>query len=144
MKLVPEIKAAWLAELRSGRYEQGTGLLRCTSDSKQRHCCLGVLGELAVAAGLATWSLCDEEQVFMLHSVEEGNYSAQMPPGPVRDWALGEKNTLEGDLRVPLEAVQRHFPDVSYNDGRESFGLDQLNDQGVPFGVIADLIEECL
>lgn len=43
----PEIKAKWIEALRSGKYKQGTGVLRGKDLSgKTRHCCLGVLCEI--------------------------------------------------------------------------------------------------
>lgn len=44
--MLPEIKAQWVAALRSGDYQQGQGYL--ARDDK--FCCLGVLCELAVKA----------------------------------------------------------------------------------------------
>lgn len=41
--LSPELKAKWIAALRSGEYEQGIGRLYFEG----AYCCLGVLGELA-------------------------------------------------------------------------------------------------
>lgn len=38
----PEIKAKWIAALRSGKYKQGTGQLK----QEDRFCCLGVLCDL--------------------------------------------------------------------------------------------------
>lgn len=43
-KLSPEMKATWLAALRSGRYQQGVGLLKDGRTSQM--CCLGVLCDL--------------------------------------------------------------------------------------------------
>jgi len=43
-----EIKARWVDALRSGDYEQGRGTLR----RGDRFCCLGVLTDLAVGAGV--------------------------------------------------------------------------------------------
>lgn len=40
MKLDPELKAGWVADLRSGEFEQGHDYLRNTNDT---YCCLGVL-----------------------------------------------------------------------------------------------------
>jgi hypothetical protein len=42
-----ELKAAWIANLRSGKYKQGVRFLRCTDSrsKKERFCCLGVLCE---------------------------------------------------------------------------------------------------
>jgi hypothetical protein len=45
------IKAQWLEALRSGRYKQGRLCLR----SEDGYCCLGVLGDLAVQAGVVEW-----------------------------------------------------------------------------------------
>lgn len=39
-----DLKAKWLEALRSGKYEQGSGVLR---DNADRFCCLGVLCDLA-------------------------------------------------------------------------------------------------
>ena len=48
MPMNPQIKAQWVADLRSGQYEQGNGYLN--ADGKL--CCLGVLCEQAVKAGV--------------------------------------------------------------------------------------------
>lgn len=58
-KMDPEIKAEWVAALRSGNYNQGKGKLKAVFDhftdpnltgdqTELRHCCLGVLSELAI------------------------------------------------------------------------------------------------
>lgn len=42
----PEIKAKWVAALRSGKYKQGKNVLcRPSSTGELAYCCLGVLGE---------------------------------------------------------------------------------------------------
>lgn len=46
------VKALWTAALRSGRYKQGYNNLKKYQDGEACHCCLGVLCELAVAAGV--------------------------------------------------------------------------------------------
>ena len=43
MRMNPEVKAKWLAALRSGEYKQGRGRLRSANDE---FCCLGVLCDL--------------------------------------------------------------------------------------------------
>jgi hypothetical protein len=47
----PDIKAQWVAALRSGEYQQGRSLLR----REECFCCLGVLCDLAVKAGVVSW-----------------------------------------------------------------------------------------
>lgn len=60
-KLRPDIKAQWLQALRSGDYEKGFNVLKAvTRDSLDgsvsvEYCCLGVLCDLAVKAGVAEW-----------------------------------------------------------------------------------------
>lgn len=52
----PDVKARWLAALRSGEYVQGQGRLRRhDADGTTYHCCLGVLCELAAANGVAEY-----------------------------------------------------------------------------------------
>lgn len=41
--MTPELKALWIAALRSGDYKQGTGALRNPDNT---WCCLGVLGHI--------------------------------------------------------------------------------------------------
>lgn len=45
-KLPPELKAQWLAALRSGEYIQCTGQLSREVEGVMQHCCLGVLCRL--------------------------------------------------------------------------------------------------
>lgn len=46
-KMDRELRDKWVAALRSGEYEQGTGwLLKIGDDGKKRYCCLGVLSEV--------------------------------------------------------------------------------------------------
>ena len=52
-KMNPEIKVLWLDRLESGKEKQGTGALKKVYPTKNgkvrkvRHCCLGVLWEIA-------------------------------------------------------------------------------------------------
>lgn len=46
----PNIKKLWLKALSSGKYKQGTGKLH--NVKTDRHCCLGVLCELAANEGI--------------------------------------------------------------------------------------------
>lgn len=59
MSMDPEIKAAWVAELRAGTRAQGSGRLRVrvtggNGREVERWCCLGVLCDLAERAGVVT------------------------------------------------------------------------------------------
>lgn len=55
VKLHPEFKKGWLADLRSGEYAQTTGYLCLTAQDMERpagYCCLGVACERLANAGL--------------------------------------------------------------------------------------------
>lgn len=45
--MTPELKAKWIAALRSGEYKQTTGRLVRVERDGYKHCCLGVLCEVA-------------------------------------------------------------------------------------------------
>jgi hypothetical protein len=51
-KLKPEIKEIFIAALESGEYKPAEGVLRTNDKKNPRHCCLGVLEECAVKAGV--------------------------------------------------------------------------------------------
>lgn len=114
------IKARWIAALRSGEYEQAYGQLR----SNKGYCCLGVLSEIAVDAGVITKERIDTGDGW---TEAYGNGSSGYLPSLVRDWAgLPDTNPL----------VQA--------DGRGQ-SLAWVNDHsGKTFTQIADLIEEHL
>lgn len=55
----PEVKAEWVAALRSGEYHQGTSALRNVTTALENapatHCCLGVLCDLYAKKGEGEW-----------------------------------------------------------------------------------------
>ncbi len=106
-----EIKAQWVAALRSGEYQQGGGSLH--NPENNTHCCLGVLCELAVQAGVIA---AKEPQVSI--SLFAGR-SASLPPEVV-SWASVDSS------------------DPCDHTGRS---LSDMNDSDVSFIQIADLIE---
>jgi hypothetical protein len=117
-----EIKAQWVAALRSGEYEQGTGYLN--ADGK--YCCLGVLCELAYEAGAVT-------KYSNLSPAEYGPAGdALVLPYYVQNWAGLYDQTVDvethGYDRIPLSVL---------NDGGESY-------DSYSFTQIADLIESQL
>lgn len=115
----PEIKANWVAKLRSGEYQQSRNVLR-TKDNK--YCCLGVLCEIAVANGVIP-----EPHL----TAPRGSYcydgmTAGLPDS-VMLWS--EIPEYLGSL-VEVLKLERN--------------LASLNDHGVDFDGIADIIEERL
>lgn len=82
-----EIREAWRSALVSGEWQQGKGkLAKKNPDGTWRYCCLGVLCELAVQAGvqLNVTEMCDDdpETVFRFYNGEHGF----LPP-EVQQWS---------------------------------------------------------
>lgn len=136
----PEIKAKWVAALRSGKYQQGTGYLkrREANSAEYQHCCLGVLCELALEDGLKITT--EERPAYMAHntiSVTFGIETTTLPP-EVSKWA----GMTDGAPRVKCDNVANpddpillsELNDGSYRNGRNSATFDE----------IADLIEDQL
>lgn len=114
-----EIKEKWVAALRSGDYQQGTGYLHRTDGGQDQYCCLGVLCELAIADGIPV----------DVHKVPTGGY-----------YQYGGKDSF-----LPREVIA--WAGMEGNDDpevHEDGSLSILNDTGHSFAKIADLIEENL
>lgn len=137
MTMNTEQKTAWLEALRSGEYAQGSRALATDiGDGQYAYCCLGVLCDLAVKAGVieAAPSLVSPDVLAFTADGDELGYgfTAALPP-EVSEWAgLLERN-----------------PSVKYVGGNSS--LASLNDgwypplEGEPirlsFTEIADVID---
>jgi hypothetical protein len=76
-----EAKRLWVAALRSGKYDQTTGALR----DGVGYCCLGVLCEVAIEAGVPV-------QVYHGEEDELASYDGHVP-APVR-YGLGRSYRL--------------------------------------------------
>lgn len=135
----PEIKAQWVAALRSGEtaasgadaasangsavvYQQGAGQLH--NPVTNEFCCLGVLCDLAVRAGVIVATERDGES----YTLYDGRGAAL--PASVMTWA-------------GLDSSDPELAPSKDNDEELYFWdeASELNDSGVPFSQIADLIE---
>lgn len=116
-----EIKAQWLTALRSGEYKQGSGFLRIVGQNgtENRFCCLGVLCDLAVKAGV-TEVLTERYET---RYGKDGDTNTAVLPGHVREWA----------------GLDTHAG--SYG-AEKSYSLTGDNDGGMTFSEIADVIEK--
>lgn len=123
-RLNPEVKAKWVAALRSGKYVQGTG--RLCRDGK--YCCLGVLCDVMGATK-------KQEPCFAGHEVVRFEYgdgnSVDVLPHTISN-EVGI--TIGGHLNRPIEDPNGTTP---FNS------LWELNDcAGYDFNQIAQVIEE--
>lgn len=127
-----EIKAQWVEALRSGEYHQGTGRLHHISGGQSLYCCLGVLCELAIKAGIdvptnsrreCDCDNCKENPpVDFIVRYDGGD---DFLPEIVRQWAR---------LDAPNPAIPGR---PAYKDT-----LSWMNDNGHDFTSIANIIEE--
>ena len=123
LKLKPEIKARFVEALRSRKYPQGRYRLR----SRDNFCCLGVLGDLAVQDGLASW----EENALIV----DNSYYKELFPGQLLSWAC------ESNPANPNEGTD--FP--LFKNGPNKDSLAGANDEdGMSFEEIACLVEKYL
>jgi hypothetical protein len=114
-----DVKALWLTALRSGEYEQGSQRLRRADNT---YCCLGVLCDIAVKAGV----IPEPETPGFRDSYEYGvNSNTAFLPDEVARWADVDR-----------------FGQFTSNG--QHFDLAQSNDDGATFETIANLIEKHL
>ncbi len=123
------IKTKWVAALRSGEYEQGTGELMHTSDESDytEHCCLGVLTSLYAKEHNLEFT---GEEAALKQST--GNGAQEYLCLPVIEWAglthYNPEVKYQGEM-LPLSCL---------NDGQDTTdGLVKKHN----FHEIADLIE---
>lgn len=114
-KMDPEIKAEWVAALRSGQYKQGKDYLRTEGDA---YCCLGVLCDIAGTHGVGSWG-------------DQGYFNS--------------KDLSEGDNVVLPEFVMAWAGlDSSNPEIGKFYSCASRNDTGSSFAEIADMIDEYL
>ncbi len=122
-----EIKAKWVAALRSGDFTQGTGALNYDG----RYCCLGVLCELGRQEGVVEKEV---EGLFGQYVSKDSERSTSILPYSIRQWA-GLGDSPEVVIPDPEEVYERG----------SIVTLIELNDTlRLSFADIADIIEEML
>lgn len=139
-KMKPEVKAAWVAALRSGEYQQTTGSLHRFKESASERlgfCCLGVLCDVAVKAGVI-------EPGTVSHVAGTVRYGAQQAgaalPDEVVRWAGFKYEDHDSD---PADPYVEWAPPESREPTRQR--LSYVNDVGGgTFETIANLIESSL
>lgn len=127
----PEIKAQWLAALRSGEYRQGKHVLHNVDENT--YCCLGVLCDLAVKAAA---TVADE-------TVYNGTIT-----GEATKFGQPDENACADGVTVLPYAVMEWAGISSENPWTSEAGeseLAQLNDDyDYKFPQLADVIERDL
>lgn len=127
-----QIKAQWVAALRSGEYQQGKHVLHNVDENT--FCCLGVLCDLAVKAGILGAGSHE------YNNTADGDIEVYGAEGD-RHSAGGV--TLPEEVRAWTGLVDDN-PEVFDDESDEDHDLATLNDEGATFEYLAELIERDL
>lgn len=124
----PEIKARWVAALRSGEYEQGT--YKLNRDGK--FCCVGVLCDLAVEDGAAKWDAPHQATLGILDTDPTGERPRYAQTKTLSEFVARWAGIPGAESEMPSLVL----------DGAK-YSPYTLNDvMKLSFAQIADLIEE--
>jgi len=113
----PELKAKWIAALRSGDYRQGRGMLKSVY-REDTYCCLGVLCDVS---GMGRWVHKDDDGLKSTYYEYHSHCSGGRLP-----WGMGS------DIGLPAESQELL---ISMND---------TDEHQKSFDEIADYIEKNL
>lgn len=139
-----DIHERWIEELRSGKYRQGGGELHYISYWRsetglpepryEKFCCLGVLCKMAADAGAV------ETEIGRNVVAYGGEGETTYLPEQVIEWAglkyEGERQYTNSDIEESRGIL------TNTKDAREFRSLAVMNDSGVPFDEIADVIRD--
>jgi hypothetical protein len=131
--LNPAAKGVWLRALRSHEDRQGQNAL-C---SGERFCCLGVACEVAFQQDVRM------DRKYGSDGLRYYDAMCQYLPPAVCRWLGIRESSLNPHVVIDgpgAEAIRETVELDDYREG-EVVGLAELNDAGVPFRIIADLIE---
>lgn len=107
MEMKQEIKEKWIAALESGEYTQGQRWLKRVDDGVMRQCCMGVLCELAMQAGV---KVEEEGESYVMSAFDDVRYSFDgedsFPPDSVRDWAGLPRPRRHNDGAIAFEPLR--------------------------------------
>lgn len=130
----------WLEELRSGKHKQTKGVLQRTrrvrGEEVVSRCCLGVACEIyRQETGIGEWSKSTAERCD-LFALPGDAHQVDLPP-EVRKFfgikkAVGAEVLLPKTVKINAKGMFQGNP----------YCLSGVNDSGVPFPKIADIIEE--
>lgn len=155
LKLRPEVKALWIDALTGDEYKQARAFLRRGSPNRPEPaptdgmCCLGVLCDLYAKhnPGKGEWAYYPgvNGNLEFITYPEPCNtkYSASFIPKEVHEWATG-KTFFNDDDDAPTLNAQKFSVRPNDNENAVMLTLPAMNDQGMSFKFIAEVIKEKL
>lgn len=145
-----DVKKLWVEALRSGEYSQGYGQLKLVGpEGSVKHCCLGVLCEVAVKQGVISESFDTnegvEETLHHVHGFGEVDDRSGVTKGAVPETGQLPAEVMEWAGLDHGNPVVKVSSDPTFVLGRKTISLAELNDGGRnDFSKIADHIERDL
>lgn len=134
-----EFKTIWLEALRSGNYVQGQHTLR----NGGTFCCLGVACDLALKTSIVKGKWTND-----LFRIEDPYCTEDLvlPPLLSQIFDLDPAGILLKDKQEEIEQfiISKGYPLFTFGSDGNCASLTYINDKGVSFIVIADLIEKYL
>jgi len=146
----PDVKKLWVEALRSGEYKQARGHLKLVDDqSNEQFCVLGILCDLhrkhvtSIEWDYYTYPYLEDDSTWKVKSTGIYFSSDCSLPLAVQEWA-GLKDSIPC-VSPSLNALKIVYQDtmVRLRLG-EKVSLAALNDDGVNFEDLANVIEYCL
>lgn len=135
-KEILENRKNWIAALRSGTFKQGKNYL-C---KRSQYCCLGVVCQILKAERVM---YSNNERIVTFIDKNGESSSGSLPYGIKQQIGL-RTDTGYFTASKKIKDLLKDYKKVEYisNDrNQEETSLATLNDAGVPFNIIADIIE---
>lgn len=144
LSMKADIKERWVEELRSGKYIQGGGDLHWIGPvgnrekAQERFCCLGILSKMCAEAGAV---VAEKDDHMYTVAYGESMDTAYLPKEVV-EWAGlvydGERQYTD----APIEEARGILHTGLHVPSQDVRSLAMMNDSGVPFEEIAQVIED--
>lgn len=139
LKMRGEVLDELIKRLRSGQYKQGQSALRLrgrVGGAPDTYCCLGVLCEMAVEAGVVYRGAADPDDSTYWYGEDRGDANNIYLPDGVVDWA-GIVSDIEKE-----QGLGEYYYEQKGTFGENKFdSLAVMNDDGKTFPEIADWLE---
>lgn len=136
MKMTQKQLSAWTTALRSGEYKQGRNRLKriIGGNLNCEYCCLGVLEEIEGTPSRLSTRLCT---VYLF-----GDNGASIC---LTDATADKYDCDSFGLEAPIDALTEAENIMVAKSGiydKDNYNLAHLNDSGIPFSRIAELLEQ--
>lgn len=139
-RMNPEVKAAWVAALRSGKYQQGQRRLCVEDGGERRFCCLGVLEDLRMQVDGDKWH---QTPGLAMAACPDGRPHVTFTAFPSHETIRWSGLTDAVRRTMPADGID---PGIPHDDEAPAMHLcSMLNDcAGWTFAQLAGWIEENL